>query len=816
MKGIAFLSGLISGLLTLGINLPASCEVLSDETTNTTVNRNGNNFNILNGIPKGNNLFHSFKEFSIPTGGSATFQNSSTIVNIINRVTGRSVSNIDGLIKANGSANVFLINPAGIVFGENARLDIGGSFLGSTAESVLFEDGFEFSAVNPQSEALLTISVPIGLQMGSNTGDIEVSNSGHDLSVPFRQPLNRGSNSPNGLSVNAGNTIALIGGNLSFTGGILNATDGRIELGSVVSSDVISLHPSELGWTVNYEDVSQFGNIQLEQQTLVETSNIGAIQLYGQNILLQDGSLLLIENQSDRAATGIDVQATGTVEFVGKAPDNFLRSGMISDTLNSGRGGNISISANKIIARDNGGLLRGFTFADGDSSNIRLSAKDILWKGGEEIYAIVEIRTLGTGNGGVLELNAERLIMQDSSLVSNVNNGFGSAGSIIVNATESVKLGPNINNSTIIGSSSVSANGNAGSITINTKAMTLTGGALISSSTFGSGNAGSITINAHERLLMDGFGLQFATNEVDPTTIRTGGILVSEFVRQRFRLPQTVTGNAGTLTINTPYLQIEDRALVTVGHDSVGNAGKIEIDADSAILNGEGQITATTASGEGGNINFNLKSDLMLRNNSLINTEASGKGNGGNITINSPVIAGFENSDIIANAVKGNGGNINITTQGIFGLKFRSSLTVESDITASSEFGVNGTVEINNIGIDPSSGLVELPVELSDESQQIATGCSNNIGSSFVFTGRGGIPQNPNQYYLNLKRTWSDLRDVSAYLQGNNHVENPKISNQPAILEATGFIRNTKGEIELVALENRHLRTKQAASCSTM
>ncbi len=144
MKGIAFLSGFISGLLTLGIILPANSQVVSDGTTNTTVNLDGNNFNILNGIQKGNNLFHSFREFSIPTGGSATFQNYSAIVNIINRVTGGNVSNIDGLIKANGSANLFLINPAGIIFG---KLDIGGSFLGSRAESILFEDGFNYSAI---------------------------------------------------------------------------------------------------------------------------------------------------------------------------------------------------------------------------------------------------------------------------------------------------------------------------------------------------------------------------------------------------------------------------------------------------------------------------------------------------------------------------------------------------------------------------------------------------------------------------------------------------------------------------------------------
>ena len=165
MKGIVFLSGLVSSLLTSVFILPALSQVTSDGTTNTTVRPSGNNFDILNGIQKGNNLFHSFTEFSIPTGGSATFNNSTNVVNIINRVTGGNISNIDGLIKANGNANLFLINPSGIVFGENAALNIGGSFLGTTAESILFEDGFEFSAVNPQNEPLLTVSVPLGLQM---------------------------------------------------------------------------------------------------------------------------------------------------------------------------------------------------------------------------------------------------------------------------------------------------------------------------------------------------------------------------------------------------------------------------------------------------------------------------------------------------------------------------------------------------------------------------------------------------------------------------------------------------------------------------
>ncbi|MDJ0595296.1 MAG: filamentous hemagglutinin N-terminal domain-containing protein [Pleurocapsa sp. MO_226.B13] len=115
-------------------------QIIPDNTLDTQVNSEGDVSEITGGQTRGDNLFHSFQDFSLQTGTEAFFNNAENIANIFSRVTGGNISNIDGLIRANGSADLFLINPAGIIFGENARLDIGGSFLASTASSILFEE----------------------------------------------------------------------------------------------------------------------------------------------------------------------------------------------------------------------------------------------------------------------------------------------------------------------------------------------------------------------------------------------------------------------------------------------------------------------------------------------------------------------------------------------------------------------------------------------------------------------------------------------------------------------------------------------------
>ncbi len=271
----------------------ASAQILPDATLNnpTLVTPEGTTYRITGGTEIGENLFHSFQEFSLRTGNTAQFENSLRIENILTRITGENPSSIDGIIRANGSANLYLINPNGIVFGPNAELNIGGSFLASTAESIVLVDGM-FSALNPESPPLLRVNVPVGLQFGPNPGTIVVQSQGRDRT-----------GETGGLQGSPGQTLGLFGGNVFLEGGDVRSPGGRIEIGSVAGNSRISLIPTERGIQAGYEAVESFQDLQLSQQSRINTSGEGGgtIHLQGRQISISEGSQVLALNTGSQA-----------------------------------------------------------------------------------------------------------------------------------------------------------------------------------------------------------------------------------------------------------------------------------------------------------------------------------------------------------------------------------------------------------------------------------------------------------------------------------------------------------------------------------
>lgn len=261
----------------LGVLAPqiASAQIVPDTTlpVNSSVIQQGQTQVIDKGTTRGGNLFHSFEHFSVPRGVTAYFNSSEAIQNIFSRVTGRFPSNLDGILTANGTANLFILNPNGIIFGPNAVLNLGGSFLGTTSSAVEFPSGIKFSAVKPQASSLLTVDLPVSLQLGTSPGSIQVQGEGHDLNGLDLQPALEETKST-GLSVKLGRTLALIGGGVRLDGGVLMAPSGHIEVGSA-KGGTVALAPIASGWGFSYTNISSFADISLSKRSLISGSGFG-------------------------------------------------------------------------------------------------------------------------------------------------------------------------------------------------------------------------------------------------------------------------------------------------------------------------------------------------------------------------------------------------------------------------------------------------------------------------------------------------------------------------------------------------------------
>jgi filamentous hemagglutinin family protein len=788
-----------SAVWGLGCFQPLAAQVVPDNTLPVPERSQvtGNpNFQIDGGATRGGNLFHSFSDFSIPTGGSAFFNNAADVQNILTRVTGGSISNIDGLIRANGTANLFLLNPNGIIFGQNASLNIGGSFVATTANAIEFGNLGFFSASNPEApSALLTINpsalffnqVAAAPIQNSSTAPAGTTLAGADAS---------------GLRVPDGRSLLLVGGNISMDGGQLNAFGGRVELGGLVSAGTVGLNVDGNNLSLSFPNSVQRSDVFLSNgaQVNVIASDGGSIALNARNLEMTGVSRLDAGIDtglgSDTSQAGnISVNATGAITLNNRSEI----TNQVKAKAN-GQGGDVSISANT-LRLEGGAQITAITFGVGNAGFLRVDAQDVQLIGQSadgQFSSVLRVAAdrNSTGDAGDLTIKTNTLLVRDGAQIGAGTFGAGKGGTLRVDAQDVQLIGTSANcrcPSGLFASAQSNSTGDAGDITVKTNTLLVRDGAQIFTGTFGAGNGGDLSIDAQD--------VQLIGERVD-------GNLASGLITGSLN-----SGNAGDLTVKTNTMLVQDGALVTVENRGTGTAGNLTINARSIRLDNGALLSANTRSAkvdpnrEQATININSQ-DLVITGNSTITTNATGANVfGGNIRINTDNLVAVpkENSDISANSANFRGGNVTIRAMGIFGIEFREELTPLSDITAtgvSDDF--RGTVELITPGIDPARGLAELPTEVVDASDAIAQGCPANEGNSFVVTGRGGLPPNPEQQ-LDDDAEWLDRRRL-VVAQQTRHltpdtptVQIKKTTSHTPIIEATGWQMSPTGQVLLVA-----------------
>ena len=720
-------------------------QITTDGTLNTEVTQNGNVSEITGGSARDSNLFHSFQDFSLPNGNEAFFDNAAEINNIFSRVTGGNISDINGSIRAN-DANLFLVNPAGIIFGNNASLNLGGgSFYGSTADSILFQDG-EFSAVDLDNPPLLTINAPIGLNFRDNPAPIEVNGSE--------------------LAVAAGQNLSLLGGNLTLRDSVRLFTPGaNVQLGAISGSGIVELDEN---FRFNFPENIALADVFLNDDIGINvTSNDGgSISINGNNIELLGNSRLIAgisdNNGSPESQAGnITINSTGDLKLEG---NSFIvnrvgnnaqgNGGGIQITTSSGitldgnsfinsevgeggqgNAGNIQIDTTSLTL-NNRSSVGSQTFGQGNSGNVTINAEDtVAINSGSSLRSLV--RAGGIGNAGDIQLNTGILTAEtiegsaeNRSLIFSNTRGGGNAGNVTINASDSVSF----DNSSILAQVDEGASGDGGNVIINTptleifnSASEVTTASGIFTDTKGTGNAGNINITTSDALIIErrssiGAGTTSDGNAGD-INIATDLLSLSNFALIATNVRENAAGDAGAIEINANTLNLSegaiiDASVINTNRPTDFKGGDININANSLNLISGGKIATNTSnsSGNAGNINLTIADNIVIEGSNppslppefapfqeqdvelesvtglLASNRLGAVGNGGDINITSPnaviEIANGEAQISVSSQGQGSGGSITIAAQEL-------TLDNNGSIFASTPSGEGGSISLN-------------------------------------------------------------------------------------------------------------------------
>jgi filamentous hemagglutinin family protein len=679
---------------------------------------------INGGAIRGSNLFHSFEEFNIPEGRGAYFSNPDGIANILTRVTGKNPSNLLGTLGVLGNANLFFLNPNGIVFGPNARFDVRGSFFASTADSFVFDNGLEFSAIAPQPPSLLTVNIPLGLRFRDNPNlavmptlpeahvstllfnpkDLQIQ-PGNEIGNLAIAALNEG-----GVRLQANNDIT-IEDSITGTGGHdLSLLAGRSI--AIANNRAINLNGGNFTARFNDETVvaeqrepglarffmnpgSQIatngGNIAItsgnfETTSEIQTanaqiqSNITASPTPSENRHSGNITLMAIGDLTTGIITSRSPNNSGNIR-VSSLNGNLTGTNFITSEAKS-QGGNITLEAGGNLSfttpRD---ILQGASIlaAGATPGNLVLTAGNRLEARG------ISIVNASTGNGtpSNVTVTARSIFMQDSVLGAQTF-AQGQGGDLSITVADEIIL-----NDSNLNTASVGSRGNAGNLILQTRRLSIVRevgssfpypvgvGAITFPGT--TGNGGNITIDASESIEMLGdIPGAFALN---PQTLATSlrelstGISTSAFG----------TGNSGNLLIRTDRLVVRDGAGVTTFPPPRPDArgGSLSIEAREIELHGKGGIGSLTSdSGETGDLT--VRADLItLTDGAAIGVLTTGQGDAGDLTLSVRQLR-VQNGSALASVTFAGGDGGTITIQ--------DAETIEVSGSTPGDRGVNSTI----------------------------------------------------------------------------------------------------------------------------
>jgi filamentous hemagglutinin family protein len=762
--------------LTITQPTQAQQEIVPDTTLpiNSNVKLEGNTFNITGGTQAGSNLFHSFRQFSIPTGGAAFFNNAVDIQNIISRVTGGSVSNIDGLLRANGT-NLFLINPNGIVFGPNASLNVGGSFVATTANAIQFGNQGFFSASAPNNPALLTIN-PSALLFN------QIGNQ------PINSIEHRGF-----LSVDNGNLL-LVGGDVSLDNGVLLAPGGRVELGGLAETGTVGLNMDDNNFRLSFPEGVQRANVSFTNQAFVDVTGQGggSIAVNARNLNILGGSILvaginsagtqagdIILNATDKTTIAdssisndvgdVSSQATGNSGTININTGSLSLNNAIlsSNTYGQGNAGGVFVQANNSvdIANDSSISSDVNSQAEGNTGGVNIKAGSFSLTDNAKLNAMIlgkgntagvslqannsvdianstidtKVGDNGAGSGGEINIQAGKISLTNNSTLDTTISGQGRAGNVILDAQNTVSFDKSFI------ASDTDGLGNSGIININARTLSLTNGAEILSRALGENKGGSIQINASD--------VNISGVNPEQGNLISGLITSSE---------ENATGNGGDISIATDRLSVSDGGVISARSGSAGSGGNINVDTNTLDLTGGGQLlTSAFSSGSAGNITVNANERVSISGsdptfqarvdrygtrlidndspNSGLFARVTGTGNatssGGNINVTSPSIFLDKQGTITAATTAGEGGNITLNVRDILLLRNNSSITASAGTAEAS--GNAGNITINA----PNGFVVAVPLENSDITANAFSDKGGNvkITASGIF---GLVPRN--------------------------------------------------------------------------